>query len=214
MGNKSKRIWMSILGVTLCGISVGMFKSASFGVDPFQAFMGGLNTVFPISFGTLYVIVNICLLSFALIFDKKKIGIGTLINLFFLGYIAEYSEQFFMSILQGRGLTIRIVILAAGIITICFACSFYFTADLGVSTYDAVSLILSEKYQRIPFKFQRVLSDLVCITLGIVLIITSAGSINEIRKIVGVGTIITAFFMGPLIEYFNVHISRPFLNKK
>ena len=30
--------------------------------------------------------------------------------------------------------------------------------------------------------------------------------------VVGVGTIITAFFMGPLIEFFNVHCARPVLN--
>ena len=30
----------------------------------------------------------------------------------------------------------------------------------------------------------------------------------------GVGTIITAFFMGPLIEFFNVHVARPFLDGK
>ena len=30
----------------------------------------------------------------------------------------------------------------------------------------------------------------------------------------GPGTIITAFFMGPLIEFFNVQVARPFLNGK
>jgi uncharacterized membrane protein YczE len=32
--------------------------------------------------------------------------------------------------------------------------------------------------------------------------------------IVGVGTVITAFFMGPLIDFFNVHVARPFLYGK
>ena len=30
----------------------------------------------------------------------------------------------------------------------------------------------------------------------------------------GIGTIITAFFMGPLIEFFNVHVARPILAKE
>ena len=34
-----------------------------------------------------------------------------------------------------------------------------------------------------------------------------------IPTIVGVGTIITAFFMGPLIEFFNVKVARPMLKK-
>lgn len=39
----------------------------------------------------------------------------------------------------------------------------------------------------------------------------AGGSVAMIPTIAGVGTIITAFFMGPLIEFFNVHIARPFL---
>ena len=55
---------MSIFGVVICGLSVGMFKHAAFGVDPFQALMSGLDAVIPVRFGTLYVIVNLLLLAF------------------------------------------------------------------------------------------------------------------------------------------------------
>ena len=43
-----RRILMSVLGVLICGISVGMFKHASLGVDPFQSLMSGLDAVIPI----------------------------------------------------------------------------------------------------------------------------------------------------------------------
>ena len=58
---KRKRILMSALGVVICGISVGMFKHAALGVDPFQSLMSGLDAVIPIRFGTLYVIANLIL---------------------------------------------------------------------------------------------------------------------------------------------------------
>lgn len=82
---KKKRILMSVLGVAACGISVGMFKHAALGVDPFQSLMSGLDAVIPIRFGTLYVIVNLVLLLFAFAFDRRKIGLATMINLFLLG---------------------------------------------------------------------------------------------------------------------------------
>ena len=69
-----KRILMSALGVAICGVSV----------DPFQSLMSGLDAVIPIHFGTLYVIANLLLLTFALVFDRRKIGLATLINLFLL----------------------------------------------------------------------------------------------------------------------------------
>ena len=49
--------------------------------------------------------------------------------------------------------------------------------------------------------------------LGVALFLLSGGVARAIITIAGVGTIITAFFMGPLIEFFNVHCARPILNK-
>ena len=43
--------------------------------------------------------------------------------------------------------------------------------------------------------------------------VLGGGKISAIPTIAGIGTIITAFFMGPLIEFFNIHITRPFLAK-
>ena len=49
--------------------------------------------------------------------------------------------------------------------------------------------------------------------LGVSLFLMAGGTAGQIPTIAGVGTIITAFFMGPLIELFNVHIARPLLQK-
>ena len=73
---------MSLFGVIICAISVGIFKIAALGVDPFQSLMSGLDKLIPISFGTLYVIVNAVLLLFSLFADRHYIGIATFINLF------------------------------------------------------------------------------------------------------------------------------------
>ena len=50
--NLKKRIAMSLFGVITCAISVGIFKIAALGVDPFQSFMAGLDALVPIRFGT------------------------------------------------------------------------------------------------------------------------------------------------------------------
>ena len=206
-----KRILMSAIGVVICGVSVGMFKHASLGVDPFQSLMSGLDAVIPISFGTLYVLVNLVLLLFALIFDRRKIGLATLINLFLLGYIAQYSQGLAARLLPDPSLLTRLLLLAAAIVIMCVASAFYFTADLGVSTYDAVSLIWSEKQRRIPFPVCRIITDLVCVLAGVALCSLAGFTLGQIFGEVGIGTIITAFFMGPLIELFNRTLARPFL---
>lgn len=208
-----KRILMTVFGICFNGVSVAFFKMASFGVDPFQSFMSGLDALVPIRFGTLYVITNAVLLLFALFVDRHYIGLGTLINLFLLGYIVEFCYRGLQAICTAPSVFLRILFLLIGIGVICFSSAFYFTADLGVSTYDAVALILAEKWHVARFKFCRIACDLVCVLAGCGLYLLSGGSVSALPAIAGVGTIITAFFMGPLIEYFTVHAARPFLEK-
>ena len=170
--------------------------------------MSGLDAVIPIRFGTLYVIVNLILLLFALVFDRRKIGLATLINLFLLGYIAEFSQSCCRSVFPDMSAAGRLALLAAAVVIMCLASAFYFTADLGVSTYDAVSLIWSEKQSRLRFRICRIVCDLVCVLGGTLLCL--AGGV-KVSGVVGVGTVITAFFMGPLIEFFNRRVAGPFL---
>ncbi len=208
-----KRVAMSLFGVIICAISVGIFKIAALGVDPFQSFMAGLDSIVPISFGTLYVITNAVMLLFALIFDRHYIGIATFINLFLLGYITQFTYEFLQKIIVNPNIGVRIACLVIGVVIICFGSAFYMTADLGVSTYDAVALIIVNTWEKGKFQYVRIITDIVCVILGVTLFMLAGGTIGNIPTIAGIGTIITAFFMGPLIEFFNVKIARPFLAK-
>lgn len=208
-----KRTAMTLFGVIICAISVGIFKIAALGVDPFQSFMAGLDALVPIDFGTLYVIANAVLLLFALIFDRHYIGIATFINLFLLGYITQFTYAFLQTVIVDPSIPVRVACLVIGVVIICFGSAFYMTADLGVSTYDAVALIIVNTWKKGKFQYVRIITDIVCVILGCVLFLLAGGSVSQIPTIAGIGTIITAFFMGPLIEFFNVHIARPILNK-
>ena len=205
---------MSIAGVIICAVSVAIFKIAALGVDPFQSLMSGLDALFPIDFGTLYVIVNVVLLTFSLIADRHKIGLATFINLFFLGYITQFTFDFLQKLIPEPSMIVRIICLVVGIVIICFGASLYMTADLGVSTYDAVAIVMADKWKWGKFKYIRIITDLCCVTLGSVLFVIAGNKISAIPTIAGIGTIITAFFMGPLIDLFNVKISVPLLGKK
>jgi uncharacterized membrane protein YczE len=159
--------------------------------------MSGLDAVIPIRFGTLYVIVNLLLLGFALAMDRRKIGLATFINLFLLGYVVDFSAGFFSRILPDPSFAVRLVFLLAAVVIMCLSSALYFTGDLGVSTYDAIALTLSEK-KGWDFRIVRVTSDLIC---------TLTGTLLGVMP--GIGTIITAFFMGPLIAFFRKTVADP-----
>ncbi|MBR2924925.1 MAG: YitT family protein [Clostridia bacterium] len=213
MNIKTKRILMSLFGVIICAISVGVFKIAALGVDPFQTLMAGLDKLIPIDFGTLYVIVNLILLTFSLIVDRHNIGIATFINLFLLGYITDFTYAQLQTVIVNPSMLVRAICLVVGIVVICFGSALYMTADLGVSTYDAVAIVMSRKWKVAQFQYCRIFTDVVCVVLGVVLFLLAGGTWGMVPTIAGIGTIITAFFMGPVIEFFNRTVARPMLAK-
>lgn len=202
-----KRALMTTVGVLTGGFAVGIFKTSALGVDPFQVFCNGVNAVVPITFGTLYMIINIVLLIAMFFADKHYIGLGTLINLFLLGYMVDFSEHLWKSIFPNPNLGVKLALLLVAVVIICISSALYFTADMGVSTYDVWALLLDKK-TRFPFKIIRVCTDLVCVIVGFSLMGFKTNGV------LGIGTIITAFFMGPLIDFFNRKIARPLLYGK
>ncbi len=192
-----RRIWMTILGVLICGFSVGMFNYSTFGMDPFQVFAHGISYHIPIGFGHFYTLLNLLMLIFIFFIDRSKIGLGTIINIFLLGYIVQFSSWMFITLLPVPTLFNRSLLLILGLVILCFGSALYFTADMGVSTYDAVALIMSEK-KIAKFQYCRISTDLLCTLIGFIFGAT-----------VGIGTVITAFFMGPVIAIFNIKIAIP-----
>lgn len=196
-----RRIGMTVFGVFVCAVSVGFFNNSLFGADPFQCFANGLDKVIPLDFGTLYTLVSIIMLVIVFFLDRHFINLGTFINLFLTGYVAQFSTWAIGEIVPDPSMIVRIVFLIIAVVVMCFASAFYFTADLGVSVYDAIALHLDNKLP-IPFRVIRICTDLICVGIGFAL-----------GAIVGVGTVITALFMGPLIDYFNRKVARPYLNR-
>lgn len=204
---------MCVLGVALCGIAVAFFKISAFGVDPFQSFMSGTDALIPLSYGTLYVIVNGILLLISVVFNRRMIGLATVINMLLLGYVVQFTFDALQIIFPDPSLIVRIILLLIGIIMAGIAAALYFTADMGVSTYDAVALIISEKQSKIPFKYVRVMTDVTCVVLGTILYLVSGNPVSGLVYMIGIGTIISAFFTGPMIEFFKKNIAEPMLNR-
>ena len=197
--DRLRRIVMTVAGVSASCIAVGFFNYSAFGMDPFQVLAHGLWNLTPLSYGTFYTIFSLILFIFVFMADRKKIGLGTVINMFLLGYITEFFSWLLARLFPDGDLFLRLIMLIIGITIMCLAAALYFTANMGVSVYDAVALCLSE---RTPIKFQfcRMGSDVICVAVGFFF-----------GAQVGLGTIITMFFTGPLIHIFQETLAIPLI---
>lgn len=199
-GNIYKRILMMLIGNVILGTGAGMLRAADFGVDPYQCFVLGIDKALKLGYGTTFVIVNAVFLVLMLILARKMFNLGTLVNMFFLGYIIDFSYSMCMKITSSPSFFVRVVYFIVSILLITFSSSVIYTADMGVSTYDWIALKTAEVQKKVSFKWCRVGTDLVCVIIGLVFSI-----------IPGIGTIVTAFLLGPLVSFFRTYCSEPFL---
>ena len=193
---------MTFAGIFLAGVSVAIFKASDFGTDPNSCFVMGVWNLAGIKYSYVYIAINALMLLGVFFLDRHFIGLGTVLNLFFMGIIVEKGMQLFDLYLPQRTLPVRILLLAIAVVLVCFASALYFTADMGVSTYDACALMITKK-TKLPFRVCRIGTDLIVTTLGFFMGAT-----------VGIGTLVTAFGMGPLIDFFNRTCARPILYHK
>lgn len=184
MDNKKKRISMTIAGVILVGFSIGLFKMAVWGTDPFTVFCNGLANLFHSTYGMVFPIVSVVLFTIIWMLNRHLFGFATIFTMFGMGIVVDFFTNQLQHIFQNPGIPGRVVFLTGGILIMCFASSLYFTADMGVSTYDSIALTLCEK-TRFPFKICRITTDLICVLIGFAL-----------GAPIGIGTLVTAFFWG------------------
>ena len=197
MDEFKKRLIMCVTGVFLSGVAAGIFGFTAFGMDPFQGFAHVLWGLTPISFGTFYVILNGILLVFMFFFNRRMIGLGTIINLFLLGYVVEYTDVLLDRIFPSPSVFLRVLLMILALVLASLAASLYFVADMGVSAYDWIALTISEK-KGWAFRLVRITTDFICVLIG-----------GLLGATVGAGTVLTAFCMGPVIQFFNEKVSTP-----
>ena len=143
------------------------------------------------------MILNGILLAFMFFFNRRMIGLGTIINLFLLGYVVEYTDLILGRAFPSPSVLLRVVLMLFALVLSSLAASLYFVAEMGVSAYDWIALTISDK-KRWAFRVVRIATDFICVLTG-----------GLLGATVGIGTVLTAFCMGPIIQFFNENVSMP-----
>lgn len=212
--NMVKRVVMTVISIIVMGFGIALFNVSGFGVDPFTSMNMNISSTLGIGYGTYQLIVNAVIIVFVVIVAHRGlIGVGTVINMVGVGYACEFFSGLIAPHIS-NSLAVRICLLAAGIIVLCFSCSLFFVSNIGVGPYDSLSFMLSQ-FTHIHYKWLRVMTDIAVIIIGLVVSggLTSLlkGDISGVKNI-GIGTIITAFMMGPLVNFFSKHITSKILD--
>ena len=188
------RIILAIIGISILAIGVSFMRYAVFGVDPVSCLNIGIAKQLGIAFGTWQLIFCFILLVGVFIFDKSKIGFGTVYIMIAAGYTSDLFLWLFQNINlpEEFSVEIRITAFVLGLIFYYFGAAIYIETNMGLAPYDAVGIIISEKIKRPNwFRWIRIGTDALCVIGGI---ITQSDA--------GIGTLVCVLLGGPLIALF------------
>lgn len=198
-----RQILAVVLGNLILGLGVALLRVSQTGNDPYTALAMALSDGFGIGLGNFLLGVNLVLLIVEVSVGRKYLGLGSVINLFLLGYVVQYASQA-MSLVLGDGsdfsLPKQLILMAAAMVVVTFGLSMYQVADMGVAPYDYLALGLSDHSKR-PYFMNRMLTDGICVL--IIIITCLAGFLSWENSHLGIGTVVAAFCLGPLVNAFN-----------
>jgi uncharacterized membrane protein YczE len=188
------RLIFAIVGITILAMGVSFMRYAVFGVDPITCLNIGIAQQIGISFGTWQLIMCFILLIGVFIFDRSKIGFGTVYIMVAAGYTSDFFLWLITQIhfLEIFSLEIRIVAFSIGFVFYYFGAAVYIETNMGLSPYDAVGIIIAEKINRQNwFRWIRIGTDALCVIGGIIT-----------KSNIGIGTLVSVLLGGPLIALF------------
>lgn len=200
-----KRIVAMFIGNIILGLGIAIFKYAGMGNDPFSAMVMAAANKASVPYPRFLIFLNIFIFILEFVFGKKYIGAGTLVNAVLLGYFVDFFYDFCLVPIHEPPV-VFITMLPVMLLGVCvtgLGVSFYQTSDCGISPFDSLAIIMTERFKKIPYFFNRVFTDaccaLVCFLCG---------------GLLGLGTLVCAFGLGPVVHFFNSHLSEKVIGHK
>ena len=121
--------------------------------------------------------------------------------MFLVGYFVSFFYHIWLNYIGVPELVWqKLLTVCLGVIVCSLGVSLYQTPNVGVAPYDSLSLILKERFPKIPYFWLRMSNDGFC---AVVCYLTGG--------IVGLGTLVSAFGLGPIIHFFNVNFTEKLL---
>ena len=192
-----RRLLALAVSLTVIGACVAVFKTVGFGTDPCSTFTLGVSAHTGVSFGTCQMLFNLIMFVPVLRYDLSRVGIGTVGNMVGVGYIADFCMARIQPLLPAEGLSMaaRAALFAVSMAAFLVAAAFYMVVDLGVAPYDAMPQLIAARLGRWSYRRVRMAWDLSVLSVGFLL-----------GSTVGLTTVITGFFLGPVIVFVSDHV--------
>jgi uncharacterized membrane protein YczE len=181
-----RRLSQLLVGLVLYGVSMAMLVRSGLGVDPWDVFHQGLANHVPLSFGQVTIAVG-ALVLLLWIPLRQRPGLGTLLNVIVIGLAADAGLALIPiaeSWLPGAALML------GGVVANGLAGALYVGARLGPGPRDGLWVALTQRTGH-SIRLVRTVLEVTVVAVGWLL-----------GGVVGIGTVVYALAIGPLVQWF------------
>lgn len=190
MSASNKNIWrypIIIIGLGLCGLGAHLTVLAELGTDPWTVFHMGVSNHIPLTIGQASQIFGLIIIILSIPLSIKP-GIGTILNMFFYGLFYDLWDK--LGILPSPStLVVQFIYLLLGIVVLGAGLAVYISAGLGAGPRDGLTLGLHKRFN-LSVRLAKSGTEIAALALGYL-----------IGGLVGIGTLIFALTIGPVLQY-------------
>jgi len=184
-----RRLAQLLVGLTLYGASMGMMVESHLGLDPWDVFHDGVAKRLPLSFGMVVIVTGLVVL-LLWIPMRQMPGLGTLANAVVIGLATDAT----LTVLPTPdALAPRAALLLGGVVLNGLAGALYIGAQLGPGPRDGLMTGLVRR-TGLSVRLVRTTLEVTVLAVGFLL----GGT-------VGLGTVLYALAIGPLLQLFLPH---------
>ncbi len=178
-----RRLLQLFPGLAACGVGLALMVRARLGLGPWDVLHQGLSTRTGLPIGTLVILVGLVVI-LGWVPLRQRPGIGTVCNALLIGLVIDA-----VLAVAPEGLATRWAFLLAGVALMGLGSGLYIGAGLGPGPRDGLMTGLAARGHSL--RLVRTLIELSALAAGWVL----GGN-------VGVGTLLFALGIGPLVQAF------------
>jgi uncharacterized membrane protein YczE len=185
-GRLPRRLVQLLVGLVLYGVSMAMMIQATLGLNPWDVFHAGITTSVSMTFGQVTIVVG-ALVLLLWIPLRQWPGLGTLANVVVIGLAVDAA----LSVIgTPNGVVAQLSLLLAGLVLNGLAGGLYIGSQLGPGPRDGLMTGLALR-TGLSIRLVRTVLELTVLGVGWLL----GGPI-------GIGTVLYALAIGPLVQFF------------
>ncbi|MDD1504616.1 YitT family protein [Lysinibacillus sp. CNPSo 3705] len=176
-----------LTGILLLSLGITLtIKGQIFGVGSWDVLHIGLAKTLGLTIGTWSILIGLAIIAFDIVMTKKFPLPGTFIDMFLAGIFIDIFNYLLPDI---DGFWMQLLSYVCGLLLLGWGCGMYMVANLGIGPRDSLMLLMVHKLGWSVTR-SRTTMEVTVALIGFLL----GGPI-------GVGTVLMAFGLGPIVQF-------------